>query len=475
MNEKEIMDLINSIDNDLVDEKIDDLLNERGESVSMDRIKEKAMNKITEKQVKKSKINKKTVIAAAIAATLTFSSVYAGEISQAIQSFFNKSMIYSTVVDGDAYYLPQEVKLNDKFTLLNVSVSNGCLDISVKPYEKLADKETESLNVSVTPMDDKGIRYKVGGYGYNAEDGVMQFSFMNETENNYSINPFKDFIFSIDGSSYDISLVKAESIKTAGNLSVGKSEINTEAKVDTGKEISINKNKTTDLIANVAGMKEAKDGKTNIQLVAGFNDKDLKLRALGEPDLGEFLHEFKNYENGIIGSSSGSTTKPITAYDKDNNAYTLHEPKNAVGRPITIFEINADQDTDLTVKLPAVCAGYEKSVAEISLNIPKEGEASVNKELDFIIQKANVKSIKRISEDTAVVEFELNTGSDESVYIMDMGAYSEDVIKAVTTIKGNTATMTMTFDKDTENIDFKFSWPNYVIKGNWLIELGTVE
>ncbi len=470
MNEKDVMNLLNSIDDDLVDKKVDDLLREKGETFNIHAIKEKAMNKLNKKPVKKSKINRKTVIAAAVAATLTFSTVYAGEISKAIQSFFNKSVLYSTIVDGDAYYLPREVKLNDKFTLLNLSVSKGHLDAAVKPSAKLVDKQTEGLNVSVIPMNDPGVRYTVGGYGYDA-DGVMQFSFMNETENNYNIAPFKDFKFTIDGVSYDISLEKADNLKTDASLIVGKPHNENVGNDETPDELTPNYEQTTPLIANVAGIASVKDGKTNIQLVASFEDEDLILRNLGEPEFTEFKHSFKNENGGILGSGTSGIKKPITAYDKNNNPYTLNEPENAVGRPITLFETTANT-TDLTVKLPAVSVGYEKIVTETSLTIPKEGEVSVNKELDFIIQKANVKSIKRVSEDTAVVEFDLNTGKDKSVWITDIGAYSKDVIKAETIIKDNTATMTMTFDKNLEKVDFRFSWPSFVIRGNWLIELG---
>lgn len=458
MNDKELTELMNNVDNELIDQKIDDLLEKNGNSADCSSIKEKAMKKLDHKQMKKMKLQKRYVLAASIAATLMVSTVYAKEISAVIQSFFHKSVVNETVVDGDAYYLPQEMKLNDKFTLLDVMVSKDHLDMSVKLNEALGEKETDSLDVSIVPADNDKVRYTVGGYGYGSE-GELEFSFMNAVENNYNIAPFQEFVLTIGDASYNVSLAKAEALNTDERLNIGTSP---EAE-------------QVPLIANVAGSSAKRMEETDIQLVASFEDKDLKLKALGEPEFSEFSHKIENDGEMVLSAGTGGVTKPILAYDKSNTAYPLTEPKDAVGRPITRFETTASADTDLTVKLPAICVGYEKDVTQLSLQIPKEGEVTINKELDFLIQTVNVKSIKRTSDTTAVVEFALNTGKDKNVFITDLGAYSKDVIQAETKINGNTATMTMTFEKGTDNVDFDFSWPNYVIQGNWEISLGAAE
>lgn len=453
MNEKEVMNLLNSIDDDLVDKKIDDLLSEKGESINMNKIKEQAMKKIDSKQNKKFTFNKKIVAAAAVMLTLTVTTVYAKDISQAIKSFFNKSVVYTTVVDGDAYYLPEKIKLNEKFTLSHVSVSKGKLDMAIISSEKLGDKKTEELNLLVTPMNDKNIRYSVGGYGGVDPDGIMTFSFMNETEGNYNIAPFKDFILTINGQNYDVSLAKAESLKTDEDLVLGDHD------------------QANPLIANVAGSTSVNKGLTNIQLVAGFDNPDLKLVDLKSPQSIESSQTFENKKDGILTVGGAFETKPIIACDKNNTEYTLKEPKDAVGRPITVFETKAKQGTELTVKLPAILAGFEKEVAKIDLSIPKKGKISINKEIDFIIQKANLKSIERVSKDTALIELELNTGDDKTVSIVDIGAYSKDVLKGEISIKGNTAIIKVNLEKDIDNANFTFSWPKYVVRGNWSIDL----
>lgn len=461
MNEKEVMNLLNSIDDDLVDKKIDELMSKKGEVINMGRIKSRAVDKLNEQGSRKRKIGKKPVIAAAVAATLLISAVAvnAAEISKAIKSFFNKSAVYSTVVDGDAFYLPEEVKLNDDLTLVNFSVSKDRAMMMVRSSEQLDDKGFEGLNIAVVPKNDAKTTYAVSGY-MPVDNGECHFLLMNDTKNDMSVTPFKDFTLTIAGGSYDISLAKAESVNV-DDLVVGKS----------GAEADDSDTQNTELIANVAGKAEAKDGKTNIQLVAGFDDPDLKLRALGKSVLTEFKHGFENRENDSIGYSSSSAVNPILAYDADNNPYTLEIPEDSVGNPATLFETDAAHGTGLTVKLPSISVGYNRIIENLTLEIPREGEIAVNKELDFIIQKAKVTSVKRISENTAVVEFELNTGNDKTVSIIDMGTYSSNVKQGDTVINGNKATMTITFDKDIEEARFSFSWPTYSIQGNWAIEL----
>lgn len=464
MNENDLMNLLNSIDDDLVDKKIDDLLNQKGEVIDMGRIKEKSLNKLQEQGTRRNRKSKKPVAAAVIAATLIISTaVYASEISTAIKSFFNKSMVYSTVVDGDAFYLPEEIKLNDDITLLTVSVSKDHVMMNLKFESKLEDEEFEGLNIGIIPKNNEKNRYTVGGY-MPIDNGICMFSFINLAEKNYDIAPFKDFSLEIAGTSYDISLAKAEGVNM-DNLTVGKPNA-----ADDGSDESSNDD--APLIANVAGSIQEKDGKASIQLIAGFDDPELKLRTLGEFEFDEFISSFENYSDGSTGRGGGSATKPILAYDQNNTAYTLTMPEGALARPNTVFETDAKPDANLTVKLPAIVVSYEKQVESLNLTIPKEGKVALNKELDFIIQKAVVKSIERTSDTTAVIEFELNTGADKTVAITDLGVSSIGVSKAETVIKGNTATMTMTFDKNIDSADFTFQWPSYQIFGNWSIELG---
>ncbi len=470
MNEKEIMNLLNSIDDDLIDQKIDEFMKEKGECVNMENINDKAMNKLNTNK-HKSRIKKRYIAAAAVAASLTVTTVYGSEISEVLKGFFNKSVVYSTVVDGDAYLLQSELKLDDNYTLKDVSVSSGKLEMTLLSKEKLEDSKVSLLNISAFAKN-SDTKYSVGGYSLNKSNDEILLLFMNETEQNYNIKPFKEFTFNVGGKSFDVALDKAENVAVDSTLFVGKSEAETKVK-------PVNETATEETtqaiyppIATVAATASDNNGNTNVQIVTDFVNDELVLSKLGEPAFTKFEKRFENKDNGIIGSGTSSTVKPILAYDENSQQYTLEESKDSKRIPITMFETTAAAGKPLTVKLPALTTRYEKIVADgITIEIPSEGKAELNKEVDLIQQKAVLKSIERISSDKAVVTVELNTGYNKGVKIIDMGEYSKEITKCETTIEDDTASMTLTFDENLEKADFHFSWPNFVVYGNWSIEI----
>lgn len=455
MNERDVMSILNSMDEDLLDAKIDELLAEKGEGVDMEGIKEKAMHKLNERESKKKRVGKRLMLGVAVAASLAFTTVYADEISSVLKSFFNKSAVYSTVVDGSAYYLAEEVELNDRLTLTHVSVSKDRLDMTIRANGKLEDGELDHLDISVVPRQNTEMVYKVGGLG-SWGDNQYSFSFYNEKEKNYHIEPFDAFELTLGGEGYSIMLTEAEAVKV-DEMSIGVSEAKEPEEVPS--------------VAHMAGSIIEEDGKRRIRLIAGFEDADLKLSALGVSRSAEYKHSFENDGEGVVSVGSGPLTNAIMAYDSAGKGYTLSVPEDASSYPITVFDIGTEAETPLTVKLPAIGAHYEKEVASMTLAIPSEGETTSSQTLDFIIQQGVVKSVKRVSEDTAVVELDLNTGGDKSVCITDIGAYSRDVVKAETVVKGNTAVITMTIDPNLEEAAFRFSYPYFEIRGDWSIML----
>ena len=451
IDEKELMDIFRGLDDDLINRQIDEMLAEKGECADMDSIKEKAFNRL-EKGKNKRGIRKVAAVAAAVAA-LTVSTVYAEDIQRALQSFFGKSTVYQTVVDGDAYYLPDKLALSDKYTLRYVNMLEGRLEISIESTEEMSDQWFEGLELSVAEPDG-GKNYTHGGYGFS--DGALLVSF-------YKMPTLTEFELSLGGEVFPVSLTKAESLSVDESLAVGVPEkAGAPEAVDEGLS----------LIANVAASKTDEGSGARISIVVGFNDRDLKLNSLGvKREETVFSKEFENGEDGIIIQSGIPGSKPLIAYDAGNNAYELKEPANAIGRPVTVFETDAAPGTPLTLKVPAIEANYEKVVDRITIAIPKEGEIAIGEEIDFVIQKAVVKTVKRTSETTAEVTFDLNTGADKSVKIRDISAYSKDVVKGETIITGDTAVLTLTFDKDAEKTEIEFSWPHFIIEGDWSVEL----
>ncbi len=55
-----------------------------------------------------------------------------------------------------------------------------------------------------------------------------------------------------------------------------------------------------------------------------FNDPELRLISFGEPTFSEYVDVFVKNKNGIVSTSTAHDTKPIVAYDAENNLYELN-------------------------------------------------------------------------------------------------------------------------------------------------------
>lgn len=446
MNEDKLIELLNRLDDDLVEKEIDKLL--EGVEVDMNSINKKAHEKLknNNKKFKKNKVL--PYVAAACVCLLSITTIYADDISAAIKSFMNKTPLHSTIVDGDAYYLKGRYALNNHITIESIMVSKGSLDMEIS-----SDLSFNQLGeINIIPENDQKIVYYPGGYSEGENE--YSFNFMNKTENNYNIKPFKDFQIIIAGNSYDVSLEKAKSL-----------DLNSPIYISDDKEKKIKG-------VNVGAKAIDEKGKLNIQLITSFEDKDLKLSGLGRPIEAKYSEITENEsKDSIISSGTGNRMDDIYVFDENNNKYKLEVPENAKGRPITTFETSAPKNKKLTLKLPAVIASYEKTMDSFSLNIPKEGEAALNREIDFNMQKAVVKSIKRISATSAQIEFELNTGKDKNISIRSFDFYSKDVKKINSKFDGDKAVVTLEFNKNADTANVEMSWPEFVINGDWVINM----
>ncbi|WZL71845.1 hypothetical protein QBE52_12070 [Clostridiaceae bacterium 35-E11] len=98
-------------------------------------------------------------------------------------------------------------------------------------------------------------------------------------------------------------------------------------------------------------------------------------------------------------------------------------------------------------------------------------EITLNKEIDFTIQKAIVKKITRISPTSAEVEFELNTDGNENINIRSFNFYSSDMEKISAEFDGNKAIVNLEFDKDIDTTHIEITYPDFVMNGNWIINI----
>lgn len=463
MNDKEVMNLLNSLDDDLIDQKIDELLAQKGEEVPMNRIKERAMDRMLRRNTTKRKPVKRALLAASLIAVLSVSTVYAEDLTHAISSLFhNKSTLYSTVVEGDAYYLPGDMPLDGDLTLTYVSMSKDKLDLKLRTGRPLDSQELQDLQIAILPKNGGDTRYTVGGYGVKEEQKELFLSFYNERQDNYGITPVQEFTLQLGGKSYPVALAKSDRVDT-GKLVLG-----------TPENPSLQAVGQQDQTVRIAGSMNARNGSALIQLIPDFQDPELKLSSLGEPASAELVSSFKHDKSGILSIGGRLRGKPITAYGPEGQAYELKAPKEGEHKVnSTLFEVDGiDGATPLTVKLPAVIAHYEKDVASVTVPLPPEGEVEVNREVDFVLQKAVVHSVKRLSDQTAAIEFELNTGGRKDVSLGELGVYSNDVTEAKTVLSGNKAVVTVTFEPGLTSIPLQFTWPHYVIRGDWSIALG---
>lgn len=446
MNEDKMTSLLSNLDDDLIEEEIFFLMSDV--ECDMGSITRKANRKL-KKYNRKTKWRKRLPYAAGVCLCLIgINVVYANDISQALKSFFNKTPVYSTMVDGKAYYLENSLVLNDNLTINSFMVSEGNAEM-----ECTSTLDPMVLGaMTIIPGDFPDVKYAIGVYAKDKE-GRYHFTFADCQAKSFNVKPFKDFDLLVGGKTYPITLKEAKSLADARKLAAGLAA-NEVGQVTVGAN-SIEKN-----------------GKQAVQLIASFKDKDMKLAAFGQPEAGPVKFMIKNLDDGSqMGSSSASETKEIYATDASGVKHRLTVPADVKVMPVTTFETDAVPGSRLTVKLPALLARYEKSMANVKINIPKNGEAILDQDVDLLAQKTVIKSIKRLSPTSAQLTFLLNTGTDKHVNINSFSMLSNEVKKISGQFSGDKATAILEFNNNVTSFNLDISWPIFVIAGDWTINM----
>lgn len=437
MTEKQIQMLMQNLDNDLLGKELDDLMGDL--EVDLDSITQKAFNKLNKARIKLKRKRIYPFVAACLITVIGISNVYAAEISDFVRSFFNQKAIYSTVIDGSAYYLESPLQLDKESKLENVIFAKDKLEMN------LTFPLTEDKLPKMSVVAANGEIYKPGGYGYDNDH--LYLSFWNEAEHNYVFSPTKELKLMIGEKSYSINLTEGVPVVGSGEIIPAEQ---------------------TDIDWVNVGYKKTNQG---VQILTSFTDKDLKLVGIGEPAQKTVTKMFKN-ENGIIGSSTSSMTKPLLGYDKDKNVYTFNQAKNAVGRPVTQFESQAPAGKEIELKIPSLLVGYEKSFGNIDVAIPGLNEEKrIDREIDLKLQKIILASIKRTSATTAELKFALNTGDTAGVAVREVNLYSKDVQRGDSIWQGDECTMCISFDEKLKDATFNVGWPHFVVNGNWALKI----
>ena len=353
------------------------------------------------------------------------------------------------MVDGKAYYLPERLKLDDQTTVDSFMVASDRMEM-----ELTSDLSGEAIcNIKVVPQNNSSVEYTSGGFSVEGDNKYFLL-LVNDKEKNYKFIPAKEYNLLLGGKTFTMALEEAKSLDGTQKLA----------------ESAPNANKI-DLVTVGANSIE-RDGKQAVQLIASFKDQDMKLEAFGESKNKISRLTMENLgKNGLTSNGTGLKVGDIYATDEKGSKYKLEKPKDAKTMPITTFVTEAPQGTSLTVTLPALQACYQKNVDSLSINIPKNGMETLNREVDLIAQKAVVQSVERLSPTSAKLTFKLNTGNQEFVKIKSFNVYNSDVKKIDSEFNGDTAIMTLEFNKRIDAADLEVSWPSFEINGNWTINL----
>jgi len=447
MSEDKMTAMLINLDDDLIESEIDNLMD--GVECDMESVKRKAQRKL-KKYNRKARFRKRLpYVAAVLACFVCINTAYADEISTAIKSFLHKTPVYSTMVDGAAYYLEDSLALDDDLVIESLIVSKGRLDM-----EYTSSLSTDILeDMKIIPKDDPNTEYVMAGFSVSEDGDEYSFSFANGKEKNYNIKPFKAFDLVVGGKTYSVTLDQAKGLDTQ-NLFASEATAN-----------------NIDMVAvGAKGME--RNGKQAVQLIASFEDKDMKLSAFGNPVHPTVKATFEDLgEEGTSSSETGSETADMYATDENGIKHKLQVPADANAYPVTTFDVDVPKDSQLTINVPALMATYERAVDSVSFNIPKDGKEMLNRDVDLFAQRAVVKSIERLSPTSVELVFQLNTGAEKDVSIRSFQVDGENIKRISSEFSGDTAVIILEFEKNVDKTELDISWPSFVMNGNWTINM----
>jgi len=448
MNEDKMISMLGSLDDDLLDNVIDDLM--KGVDCDVESINKKAQQKLAKHNRQAGLRKRLPYVAAVLLLFVSINTVYADEISQAFKKFFNKTPVYETMVDGKAYYLEKPKVADKDLTIDSFLVTEGRLEMSIT-----SDLDPAAICKSrIVPKNAPDTAYFMGGYSEDGDD-KYSLSFANEKERNYDIKPFQTFDLQVGGKTYTITLDEAKSLDASQKLASSDATAN---KID---QVTVGANRIQ------------KNGQQAVQLIASFKEPEMKLSFFGKPKTDKASEKFENLgAKGMVSSGGSDRPDAIYAIDQTGVKHELTKPANPKAYPVTTFDTDAPKDSNLTVKLPALMAHYEKlKIAQITFSIPQQGEQALNQEVDLVAQKAVLKGVKRLSPTSAELTFALNTGADKNISISNFNLSSPDIKKYSAEFNGDRAVVTMEFFKEAPAYNIDFDWPYFVMNGNWTINL----
>jgi len=198
--------------------------------------------------------------------------------------------------------------------------------------------------------------------------------------------------------------------------------------------------------------------------------------SIGAPTyIHNIIRGYNNFEEGGGGSSIPlSPIEPLIGYG-GNTSYEFRwaEPEHNTIPP-AVFVSDAPDDETLTLKIPGIIVRnpyFYDAVGDVfvSFELPApNGQYVLNQTIDLGLQQIIVNGIKRISESTVELSFELNTGGNDFIAIYDLGLAPHSEKSYETIITGGTAVMTIELNDIAKGaVDLFYSGPILVVYGDW--------
>lgn len=444
MDDKKVADLLNSLDDDLINEQIDTMIHDI--DIDYSSIRKKAVQKLKGKEVKIMKRKRRIPMAIAACLTiLTVSTIFAEEISTFVKSYMDKSIVGSTVVEGDAYTLPETEVLEDGIEVTALYLWRDNLEM-----ECVTKLDLEHLGkIEIRPHNSQQV-YEAGGY--SREGDKYYFRFDNALEQNSKIEPFKEFTLAIGGKEYPITLQGSMiEIQEEAEVCVPKGNIEIEG-------------------LHLEALVEEKDGEELLYVIPSLDD-NLVLFALGTPKAREFQDEIHFREDGIVSSSTPPELKPISYMNAEGLVKELIALPKLSHHASTVYRMPTDDVIDKVLIDDAIVMDQEVSQTKV-LSIPANGIVEVNEDVDLTHNKLTIQTVERINDDTIQIKLMLNTGEDQGKKIMSLDCFSENVRDIVSAYNEDEVVMNVNLkEAGQETVDLQFSYPILMMHGEWELEL----
>lgn len=432
MEDKDMARLMKGLEQDIAGRELDEILEGADIEIDVESISQKAHWKLKKERNKMKMKRLIPILAASLALVCGVTTAYAKEISAFIQSLMGKSSVYSTVVEGEVYYLKDPVALGEGESLSKAIFSDQELELRfiVDP----SNRPDVTINVNGTELEP---------HGFMGETDGMSLFFYSVGEAPLP-SPTDTFEVIVGGKRYPIILSEADAVVDGGDI--------IEAEPNDIDWISMGYRKI--------------DG--GVQILTTIDDETLELHSLLIPEDDRIEESFE----GMGGGSMHMKMMDLVGTDTEGNRFIYAYDPNDAGRPLTIFTSDAPVGKDIALKVPGIIIGDPNALEELPLSLPASGEKrEVNRIIDLGLQSMELRTLERTSDTTARLEFLLNTKDTPHVRIRQVGLVSEQFESGELVWDNGACVMEVNLVEGVEEIILMAAYPSYFVDGDWTLRI----